>query len=312
MQNRTLVMEFIIRGFLGTQNQRVLFFVVFLAIYLITVMGNLMIIVLTSADSRLSTPMYFFLGNLSFLDLFCISTTVPKMLVSFLEDKGVISFYGCAAQLYFFLFLACTESVILASMAYDRYVAICDPLHYTILMNRRVCIQMIAISWVAGNISAATHTVNTFRLPYCRSNVINHFFCDIPALLNIACADIYINQVVVLVVGGFLMLGCCFLIIISYMRIISSVLRIPSGQGRGKAFSTCSSHLIVVMLFYGTGSFTYLKPTSSYSANEDSVISVFYAIITPMLNPIIYSLRNKEIQEAMKKMISGKTFSCRI
>ncbi|XP_029435415.1 olfactory receptor 1019-like [Rhinatrema bivittatum] len=309
MWNRTLVTEFIIRGFSGTQELQILYFVAFLVVYLITVVGNLVIIILTKTDSCLSTPMYFFLGNLSSLDVFYVSTTVPKMLANFLANKKVISFYGCAAQLYFFIFLAMTESAVLASMAYDRYVAICNPLHYAILMNRRVCIQMIVASWLVGNIYAVIDTVSTFSLPFCGSNIINHFFCDIPALLNIACANTYVNEVLDLFVGGFLMLGCCFLIVISYMCIISSVLKIPSGQGRGKAFSTCFSHLIVVMLFYGTGGFMYMQPTSSYSENKDSAIAIFYTVITPMLNPIIYSLRNKEIKEALRKMISKKIFS---
>ncbi|XP_029435414.1 olfactory receptor 5V1-like [Rhinatrema bivittatum] len=311
MWNRTLVTEFIIQGFSDIRDLQILYFVAFLVVYIITVVGNLVIIILTRADSGLSTPMYFFLGNLSFLDVFYVSTTVPKMLASFLINKKVISFYGCAAQLYFFLFLASTESIVLASMAYDRYVAICNPLRYVILMNRRVCIQMIVASWLIGNIYAVIHTVSTFHLPFCGSNIINHFFCDITALLNIACANTYVNEVLVFAVGGILMLGCGLLILISYMHIISSVLKIPSGQGRSKAFSTCISHLIVVMLFYGTGGFMYMRPISSYSVNKDSAIAVFYTVITPMLNPIIYSLRNKEIKEAMRKMISKKIFSYR-
>ncbi|XP_063798047.1 olfactory receptor 2D3-like [Pseudophryne corroboree] len=278
-----------------------LYFVMFLIIYIVTVIGNLIIIILTNMDYHLQTPMYFFLRNLSFLDICYTSTTLPQMLANFLIEHLAISLLACIAQLYTFLSFAASESCLLAAMAYDRYVAICNPLRYSIIMNRKACLHMVAGTWVIGALYGAIHTANTFRLPFCSSNVLNHYFCDIVPLLKISCIDTFINEITVFAVGGFLMIGCFLLIFGSYMHILVSVLTIPEGHGRTKGFSTCVSHLIVVLLFYGSGSFMYMRPKSNLLADKEWLLSIFYTSITPLLNPLIYSLRNKDIQRSFQK-----------
>ncbi|KAG8596508.1 hypothetical protein GDO81_001943, partial [Engystomops pustulosus] len=280
---------------------KAIYFTLFLLVYLVTVIGNIFIITLTELDHKLQTPMYFLLRNLAFLDICYTSTTLPQLLVNLLIEHLAISLPACVVQLFVFLSLAASESSLLATMAYDRYVAICHPLRYPVIMNRNICLYMVAGTWVIGGIYGAIHTINTFRLPFCGSNVLNHYFCDILPLLKISCIDTLPNEATVFAVGGFLMLGCFLLIFGSYVQIVFSVLSIEKGGGRKKGLSTCVSHLIVVLLFYGSGSFMYFRPKSNVLANKEWFLSLFYTSITPLLNPLIYSLRNKEIQGAFKK-----------
>ncbi|KAM8960644.1 olfactory receptor 2D3-like [Pelodytes ibericus] len=298
--------EFILGAFSSTMELHTLYFITFLVIYLVTVLGNILIIFVSTIDSNLQTPMYFLLRQLSFMDICYSTTTVPQILVSLQLKHPSISLPACIIQQYIFLTLAASESSLLATMAYDRYVAICIPLRYATIMNKEICLQMAATSWLIGSIYGAIHTANTFRLPFCGSKLINHFFCDIPPLLKLSCIDTYLNEVAIFVVGGFLMLGCFLLICGSYVYILSSVLKIPKGHGREKAFSTCVSHLTVVVLYYGSGSFMYMRPKSNLLADKDWILSIFYSHITPLLNPLIYSLRNKHIQKALEKHIHYK------
>ncbi|CAH2319818.1 olfactory receptor 5V1-like, partial [Pelobates cultripes] len=254
------------------------------------------------AGLDLNTPMYFYLANLSFLEVCYISTTVPKMLSVLLADHKSISFYECALQMYCFILLGGTECYMLAAMAYDRYNAICHPLLYSSIMNKRVCSQLIVGSWTIGAGNSLIHTVLTFTLSFCNENTINHFFCDIPPLMELACTDTWINELVLLVACG-LVIVCSFLITaLSYVHIISAVLNIHSVSGRKKTFSTCTSHLIVVCLFYGSAIFMYFRPKSSYMMDHDRLISAMYAVITPLMNPFIYSLRNVNVKGSVRKI----------
>ncbi|XP_069819541.1 olfactory receptor 5M5-like [Dendropsophus ebraccatus] len=265
----------------------------------------MIIIIITKIDLRLQTPMYFLLRHLSFLDICYTSTIVPQMLVNVFIENLAISLPACIVQLFVFLSLAASESTLLATMAYDRYVAICNPLRYSVIMSKGFCYRLVAGTWVSGGIYGAIHTVNTFRLSFCGTNVLKHYFCDITPLLKISCVDTFPNEATVFVVGGFLMLGCFFLICVSYLYILKSVLNIPNGHGRSKPLSTCISHLIVVVLFYGSGSFMYMRPKSNLLADKEWLLSLFYTCITSLLNPIIYSLRNKDIQNAFEKIVKG-------
>ncbi|KAM5191643.1 olfactory receptor 2D3-like [Mantella aurantiaca] len=305
MDNCTVNNMFYLNAFADYTRLKGLLFILFLVIYLATVIGNMFIIILTNKDHHLQTPMYFFLKNLSFLDICYTSTTLPQMLVNFLIEHFSISFPACIIQLYFFLSLAATESSLLATMAYDRYVAICNPLRYLAIISPNVCIHMVIGTWVVGSIYGAIHTANTFRLPFRGSKVLNHYFCDIPPLLKISCIDTYINELVVFAVGGFLMIGCFILICGSYIHILFSILNIPKGGGRMKTFSTCVSHLVVVLLFYGSGCFMYMRPKSNLLADKEWLLSIFYTSITPLLNPIIYSLRNKDIRKALHVLLNS-------
>ncbi|XP_040191783.1 olfactory receptor 2D3-like [Rana temporaria] len=305
MDNHTINNVFYLNAFAFDIRLKSFFFVFFLILFLITVIGNLFIIILTHIDSHLQTPMYFFLKNLSFLDICYTSTTVPQMLVNLLINHVAISFPACIIQLYTFLSLAASESSLLATMAYDRYVAICNPLRYSVIMSRDVCIHMVVGAWVIGSIYGIIHTVNTFRLPFCGPKVLNHYFCDILPLFKISCINTYVNEVTVFAVGGFLMIGCFVLICGSYIHILFLVLSIPKGGGRMKAFSTCVSHLVVVLLFYGSGSFMYMRPKSNLLADKEWLLSIFYTSITPLLNPIIYSLRNKDIRKALRIILNS-------
>ncbi|XP_073410940.1 olfactory receptor 5V1-like [Dendrobates tinctorius] len=305
MDNSTTFNVFYLNAFAKSMKLKSLLFTVFLIIYLLTLIGNVVIIILTKMDHHLQTPMYFLLQNLSFLDICYTSTTLPQMLVNLLIAHLAISLPACIFQLFVFLSLAASESSLLAAMAYDRYVAICNPLRYAVIMRKEACLHMVAGTLVIGVIYGAIHTANTFRLPFCGSNVLNHYFCDIPPLLKISCINTFPNEVTVIVVGGFLMLGCFLLICGSYLHILISVLNIPKGHGRSKPFSTCISHLIVVLLFYGSGSFMYMRPKSNLLADKEWLLSLFYTCITPLLNPLIYSLRNKEIQRAFVKLVKG-------
>ncbi|XP_039355216.1 olfactory receptor 14A16-like [Mauremys reevesii] len=303
MSNQTTLTEFLLLGFSDIWELQILHFVVFLMIYLAGLIGNLLIIAAIALDHHLHTPMYFFLANLSILDLGSISVTIPKSMVNSLMNTKVISYPGCITQVFLFVVFTSTDLALLTIMAYDRYVAICQPLHYEIVMNRRACVQMAASAWITGIVYSVMHTGNTFRLPFCQTNVIHQFFCEIPQLLKLACSDSYLSEVGLLDFGMFLGLNCFVFIILSYVQIFKAVLRIPSEQGQCKTFSTCLPHLTVVSLFLCTGFFEYMKPTSSSESGLDLMIGVLYSLVPPVMNPIIYSMRNKEIKAALKKLI---------
>ncbi|XP_004863475.1 olfactory receptor 2D3-like [Heterocephalus glaber] len=302
-ENQTNLTEFILLGLSSDDQTQILLFVIFLIIYLLTVSGNLLIILLIHIDSRLHTPMYFFLKNLSFSDL-CFSTTiVPKMLLHFLVMRKTISFAGCSIQMFFFLIMGCTESSLLAVMSYDRYVAVCKPLHYSTIMTQRVCVLLAIGSWASGVFVSLVDTTFTLCLPYQGSNVINHYFCEPPALLKLASKETYKAEMAIFAMGVVILLGPVSLILFSYWNIICAVIQIQSGDGRLKVFSTCGSHFIVVIFFYGSTIFTYMQPNTKKMDKGNKVISVFYSVITSMMNPFIYSLRNKDVKEAFRKVL---------
>ncbi|XP_063804726.1 olfactory receptor 5AR1-like [Pseudophryne corroboree] len=302
--NKTLVRTFILLGFSNSPGLQVVFFLLFFLMYLVTLSLNLLLIIAVRLSSQLHTPMYFFLCNLSVIDIFFSTTIVPKMLTNTLSQDKTISFMGCAAQMYFHLALGATECLILAVMAYDRYIAICKPLQYNNIINKSVCIGLSAASWSMSFLNSVVHAVFTFQLPYCRSNLVNHFFCEMPPLFRLSCADTWFNEVAVYISGG-LIASCSFMLtLLSYVHIISTILKNGCSKGQHKAFSTCASHLVVVSLYYGTIMFMYLRPRSSYFPDQDRVISIFYTVVTPMLNPMIYSIRNKDIKVTIRKMLS--------
>ncbi|KAM7150572.1 olfactory receptor 14A16-like [Macrochelys suwanniensis] len=309
MSNQTTVTEFLLLGFSDVRQLQILYFLVFLMSYLAALMGNLLIITAIALDHHLHTPMYFFLVNLSIIDLGSISVTIPKSMANSLMNTRVISYPGCVTQVFLFVVFIAADFTLLTIMAYDRYVAICQPLHYETVMNRRACVQMAASAWITGIVYSALHTGNTFRLPFCQSNVINQFFCEIPQLLKLTCSDSYLSEVGLLAFSVFLCLNCFVFITVSYVQIFKAVLRIPSEQGRRKAFSTCLPHLTVVSLLLCTGMFEYLKPTSSSISNMALMMGVLYSLVPPVMNPIIYSMRNKEIKAALKKLIVWRLFT---
>ncbi|XP_067159088.1 olfactory receptor 14A16-like [Apteryx mantelli] len=282
---------------------QLLHFTLFLAIYLAALLGNGLIITAIACDHRLHTPMYFFLLNLSVLDLGNISTTVPKSMANSLWDTRAISYLGCAAQVFFSFFLFPAEFYLLTVMAYDRYVAICRPLHYGTLMGSRACVRMAAAAWASGFLNALLHTANTFSIPLCQGNTVDQFFCEVPQILKLSCSDSYLREVGLIVVGACLAFGCFIFIVLSYVQIFTAVLRMPSEQGRHKAFSMCLPHLAVVSLFISTSFFAYLKPPSISLPALDLVLAMLYAVIPPTVNPLIYSMRNKELKEALKKLV---------
>nr|XP_006117281.1 olfactory receptor 14A16-like [Pelodiscus sinensis] len=302
MSNQTNVTEFFLRGFSDVRELQILHFVLFLVIYLVGLVGNLLIITVVALDHRLHTPMYFFLGNLSILDLSSISVIIPKSMANSLLDTRSISYPACVTQMFLFMFFDTAGLGILTTMAYDRYVAICHPLHYEQVMNRRVCVHMAASAWVSSLLYSALHTGNTFAVSFCGGHMVDQFFCDVPQLLKLACPDSDQGENGVIVFSACLVLSCFVFIIVSYVQIFRAVLRIPSEQGRHKAFSTCLPHLTVVSLFILTGAFAYLKPTSSSTSLLDLVLDVFYSVVPPVLNPVIYSMRNKEIKAALWKL----------
>ncbi|XP_059570120.1 olfactory receptor 2K2-like [Alligator mississippiensis] len=304
--NSTSVSEFILLGFSSQPKTQLLLFVLFLTIYLATLFGNSLLITLVINDSRLHTPMYFFLANLSFVDIGYTTTTVPQMLVHLFSTKKSIAYTACVAQMYIFLCLGIIECILYAVMAYDRYVAICHPLRYTVIMNRSVYVKMAISSRVSGFLSATIHTGFTMRLPYCSFSEVNHFFCKVPAILKLACADTRLTELVIFVMAVILLLTPLSLILISYVFILEAILRISSAEGKIKAFSTCTSHITVVTLFYGAAMFMYVRPASSYSPERDKMFSLLYNVVSALLNPLIYSLRNKEVKGAVLKMM-GKT-----
>ncbi|CAO2580802.1 Olfactory receptor 13F1 [Lemmus lemmus] len=277
--------------------------------YLTTLLGNTILISITILDSHLHTPMYFFLSNLSFLDIWYTSSALIPMLANFVSGKNTISFSGCASQMYFSLAMGSTECVLLSMMAYDRYVAICHPLRYPIIMNRRVCVQIAGSSWLTGCLTALVETGPVLQLSLCGNSIINHFTCEILALLKMACVDTSVVQLIMLVISILLLPLPMLLICVSYAFILSNILRISSVDGRSKAFSTCAAHLTVVVLFYGTALSMYLKPSAVNSQEIDKFMALIYAGLTPMLNPIIYSLRNKEVKMAVKKLLIRNPFN---
>ncbi|XP_044131067.1 olfactory receptor 5G3-like [Bufo gargarizans] len=295
--------EFILLGFSGTTQHQISLFTIFLCTYIITLSGNLSIIITYKLSPSLHTPMYFFLANFSLLEILYVSCTVPKMLSSLLSDcSKVISFSGCAIQMYCFLLFGGTECYMLAAMAYDRYNAICHPLLYTLIMREIVCIRHIVGSYVISAVNSLIHTVFTFSLPFCGSKEIDHFFCDVPPVLELSCQDIWVNELVIFMVGGSVVIGSFIITMISYIEIISKILKLRSASGKKKSFATCSSHLIVVTLFYGSTIFMYFRPRSSYRIGQNSLVSLMYTVIAPLLNPFIYSLRNKEVKSSIKNV----------
>ncbi|XP_075398929.1 olfactory receptor 14C36-like [Tenrec ecaudatus] len=303
MPNSTTVTEFLLSGFSDVWEFRVWHAILFLLMYLATLTGNLLIVTVITVDQRLHTPMYFFILNLSVWDMCYISVTVPKACVIFLLNNRVISMVGCAAQVFLVVLCAYAELLLLTIMARDRYVAICQPLHYHVIMTPRVCVQMTLASVLSGLVYAGVHTGNTFHLSFCHSNVVHQFFCDIPSLMKLSCSDTLTNDILnfvfTMIVGG----GSFSFITMSYVHIFSTVLKFPTRGERRKAFSTCIPHILIVIIFLGSGVSVYLKPTSNSPLIQDMIISVFYSIVPPLLNPIIYSLRNKQIKEAIKQMI---------
>ncbi|XP_059126103.1 olfactory receptor 1361-like [Peromyscus eremicus] len=307
--NQSSVSEFLLLGLSRQpQQQQQLLFLLFLIMYLATVLGNLLIILAISTDSHLHTPMYFFLSNLSFVDVCFSSTIVPKVLAIHIFDSQAISFSGCLTQLYFLCVLAVMDNFLLAVMAYDRYVAICHPLHYTTKMTHQLCALLVVGSWVVASLNALLHTLLMARLSFCADNIIPHFFCDTPPLLKLSCSDTHLNELMILFVGGLLLISPFVCILVSYVLITCAVLRVLSPRGRWKAFSTCSSHLAVVGLFYGTIISLYFNPSSSssHSAGSDMAAAMMYTVVTPMLNPFIYSLRNKDMKGALRKVLTMK------
>ncbi|XP_007935778.1 olfactory receptor 1E5-like [Orycteropus afer afer] len=305
-RNQTVISEFLLLGLPIQPEQQNLFYALFLAMYLTTVLGNFIIIVLIQLDSHLHTPMYLFLSNLSFSDLCFSSVTIPKLLQNMQSRVPSIRYAGCLAQMYFFLLFADLESFLLVAMAYDRYVAICFPLHYTIIMSPRLCLSLVALSWVLTTFISLLHTLLMARLSFCADNVIPHFFCDMSALLKLVCSDIQINEMVIFILGGLVIIVPFMLIFSSYVRIVSSILKVPSARGICKAFSTCGSHLSVVSLFYGTIIGLYLCPSANNSSVKETVMAVMYTVVTPMLNPFIYSLRNQDIKGAWGRLLSKR------
>nr|XP_003421461.2 olfactory receptor 5B2-like [Loxodonta africana] len=303
MKNSTEVNEFRLLGLTDTPEFQVLLFVMFTFIYLITLIGNLGMIVLILVDSSLHTPMYFFLSNLSLVDSVYSSAVTPKVMAGLLTGDKVISYRGCVAQMFFFVAFASVDCYLLAVMAYDRQAAVCKPLHYTTTMTMSVCAQMAIVCYAWGFVESAIHTGFTFSLSFCHSNVVHHFFCDIPPILALSCSDIYMNETVLFFLASFNVFFALLVILTSYLFISIAILRMRSAEGRKKAISTCVSHLTAVTIFYGTVIFMYLQPSSSHSMDNDQMASVFYTIIVPILNPIVYSLRNKEVSNAFKKAI---------
>ncbi|KAM6225934.1 olfactory receptor 14A16-like [Porphyrio hochstetteri] len=297
--------QFLLLAFADTRELQLLHFSLFLGIYLAALLGNGLIIITIACDQHLQTPMYFFLLNLSVLDLGCISTTVPKSMANTLWDTRAISYTGCVVQLFFFVFLISTEFCLLTLMAYDRYVAICHPLHYGTLLGSRACVHMAAAAWASGLFYSVLHIANTFSLPLCHGNAVDQFFCEIPQILKLSCSGTYLREIGVIVVGACLCFGCFVFIVVSYVQIFRAVLRIPSEQARHKAFSTCLPHLAVVSLFVSTSFFAYLKPPSISSLLLDMVVSFLYSVVPSAVNPLIYSMRSQELKDAMWKLKTG-------
>ncbi|EDL12733.1 olfactory receptor family 1 subfamily E member 25 [Mus musculus] len=306
INNQTAIPQFILLGLPILPEQQQMFYALFLAMYLTTVLGNLIIIILIRLDSHLHTPMYLFLSNLSFSDLCFSSVTMPKLLQNIQSQDPSISYAGCLTQMYFFMVFANTENVLLVVMAYDRYVAICFPLHYTSIMSPKLCVSLVVLTWVFTVLYSMLHTLLLARLSFCEDNVITHFFCDISALLKLACSDTYINELMIFILGTLDTVVPFLLIVVSYVQIVCSILKFSTKQGIAKVFSTCGSHLSVVSLFYGTIIGVYLCPSANNSTVKEIVMALMYTVVTPMLNPFIYSLRNRDIKEALIRVLCKK------
>ncbi|XP_036864737.1 olfactory receptor 14C36-like [Manis javanica] len=311
MPNSTTMLEFLLMGFSDVWELRALHTISFSLMYLVTLMGNILIVTVTTLDRSLHTPMYFFLRNLSILDVCYTSVTVPNSCINALLGSRTISKAGCVAQVFLVVFFVYVELLLLTIMARDRYVAICQPLHYPVIMSPRVCVQMTLASILSGLAYAGVHTGNTFRLSFCRSNVVHQFFCDIPSLLRLSCSDTSSSEMMVVASGLGIGGGCFIYIIKSYIHIFSTVLKFPNGADRTKAFSTCVPHILVVSVFLSSGFYVYLRPSTISATIQDMVFSVFYSIIPPLFNPIIYSLRTEQIKFAIKKIMKRMSYSGR-
>ncbi|XP_077635081.1 olfactory receptor 5J2 [Crocuta crocuta] len=309
-ENFTAVTEFILLGLTDNTDLKIILFVLFVVIYAITLVGNMGMVFLIQITPKLHTPMYFFLSCLSFVDACYSSVIAPKMLINFLVVRETVSFSACIVQHLFFGVFITTEGFLLSVMAYDRYVAIVNPLLYSVAMSKRKCVGLVIGSFIGGMINSLTHTISLGRLSFCGSNVVSHFFCDVPPLLKLSCSDTSMNELLLLIFSGVIAMATFLIVVISYMFVAITILRIRSAAGRQKAFSTCASHLAAVTIFYGTLSFSYIQPSSQYSVEQEKVVSVFYTLMIPMLNPLIYSLRNKEVKDAMKRVIEMKHFLC--
>ncbi|KAM9168744.1 olfactory receptor 14C36-like [Mergus octosetaceus] len=313
MSNSSFPTEFLLLPFADTRELQLLHFALFLGIYLAALLGNGLILTAVACDHHLHTPMYFFLLNLALIDMGSISTTVPKAIANSLWDTRVISYVGCAAQVFFFVFMfvafVTAEFYLLIIMAYDHYVAICKPLHYGRIMTSRTCVNMAAAAWGSTFLYAVLHTANTFSLPLCQGNALDQFFCEIPQILKLSCSDAYLREVAFLIFS--FCSGSAFFafLLLSYVQIFKAVLRIPSQQGQNKAFSTCLPHLAIVSLFISNIMFAYLKPPSISSSSLDLLLAVLYSVVPPAVNPLIYSMRNKELKDAVRKLIWGMFFS---
>ncbi|XP_008846690.1 olfactory receptor 1F12 [Nannospalax galili] len=302
-ENQTSVSEFLLLGFSGWPGHQVLLFTLFLCLYLMGLFGNFLILLAIASNHHLHMPMYFFLANLALVDLCLPSATVPQMLLNIQTQSQSISYPRCLAQMYFCVMFANMDNFLLTVMAYDRYVAICHPLHYSTIMTWRLCTSLVAIPWVIATLNPLLHTLMMARLHFCSENVIHHFFCDINSLLPLSCSDTSLNQLMVLSVVGLIFVVPSVCILASYGRIASTVMKIPSAQGKRKAFSTCGSHLTLVILFYGAITGIYMSPSSNHSTEKDSAASLIFMVVAPVLNPFIYSLRNSELKAALKKTL---------
>nr|XP_051702561.1 olfactory receptor 12-like [Oryctolagus cuniculus] len=301
--NDSEVTDFILLGFRAPPELQLLLFLMFLMVYVVIVLGNVSMIIVVRGDTKLHTPMYFFLSNLSYLDL-CYSTVIaPKTLANFLTKEKKISYNGCAAQFFFFALFVTTEGFLLAVMAFDRFSAICSPLLYPVHMSQKVCVRLVTGSYLCGCINSVVQTGFTFSLRFCGENRLDHFFCDVPALIKIACVDPFVNEIVLFVLSALIIISTTAIILVSYAYILCTVLKIPSTRGRSKTFSTCGSHVAVVSLFYGTVFFMYAQPGAISAPEQSKIVAVFYTLIIPMLNPLIYSLRNKDVKDAVKRMV---------
>ncbi|XP_070592434.1 olfactory receptor 5AP2-like [Erythrolamprus reginae] len=305
--NQTTVTEFILVGFMDHPDLQIPLFIIFLLIYLIILMGNFGIIIVTKIDARLHTPMYFFLRNLSIVDIGYSTAIAPKLLTTLVMEHSTISFRGCTTQFFFFFVLVTTEACLLAVMAYDRLVAICYPLQYFVVMSKKLCTLLVVAAYACGFVNSAVHTIVIFTLNFCNSNRINHFFCDAPPMLQLSCSDTHFARFVIFNASTAVGLTTFLAVLISYIAIVIAILKISSTQGRYKAFSTCTSHLITVTIFFGAAIFMYVGPGSSFSLDKDKIISIFYTLVISSLNPFIYSLRNKEVKVAISRIL-GKVF----
>nr|XP_020044026.1 olfactory receptor 8H1-like [Castor canadensis] len=304
--NNTNMPDFILMGLTDSEEIQLVLSVLFLLIYLVTVLGNIGMVLIIRLDIQLHTPMYFFLSHLSFLDLCYSNVITPKTLGNLVTSKKSISFTGCFTQMYFFILFGGAECFLLSSMAYDRYVAICNPLHYPLIMSTKLCCALLTVTYLIGFIDSSASVFCITRLPFCKSNIIHHFFCDINPIFTLSCEDTYNTEIVIFIFAGSTLMMSLITIAASYVSILTTILKINSTSGKQKAFSTCASHLLGVTIFYGTMIFTYLKPTKSYSLGKDQVASVFYTIVIPMLNPLIYSLRNKEVKNAFNRVMQKR------